>query len=125
MTAIADSVFDSGLSTIVSNGTSLHILDADVGLTWSSIAAAELAEETVTCTGPGNADNTNGRSVKIPAINNGTIVTGGTAGYWALSNGTDTIYASGQLTTPQVVTATNSFTLPEIEIAIRDATVAA
>lgn len=122
MTAIADTVFDNGLSTITSNGTSLHILSSDVGLTWGSIAAAELAEETVTCSSPANADSGNGRSVKIPAITAGTVASSGTASHWALSNGTNTIYASGALSASQAVTASNSFTLPEIEIAIRDAT---
>lgn len=122
MTAIADTVFDNGLGTIVTNGIRLHILSSDVGLAYASIAAAQLAIETVTCTGPANADSGNGRSVKIPAIAAGTISTSGTASHWALSNNTNTIYASGALSATQAVTATNSFTLPEIEIAIRDAT---
>lgn len=59
----------------------------------------------------------NGRKVTSAAITDGTITTTGTASWWAAC-GTASLHAHGTLSAPQVVTATNTFTLAAFDIRI-------
>ncbi len=65
---------------------------------------------------------TDGRRVIVPAITAGSVTGTGTATHWALTNGTNTVIASGALSASQAVTSGNTFTLDHISITIRDAT---
>lgn len=123
MAYIADTVFDNGLSTAATNGDTLSITSTtggDPGGTYATVTTNSLADETVTPTGPTDGA-VNGRRIYVPAITNGTITNNGTAGYWALTDGTSVVYASGALSTTQVVSSGNSFTLTQVNITIADA----
>jgi hypothetical protein len=58
-----------------------------------------------------------GRLVTSTAITDGTITTTGTAGWWAVDDGTR-LLAHGSLSATQVVTAGNTFTLGAFTIKI-------
>lgn len=125
MAAINDTVFDNGLTTVDTNGTRIDITSTtggDPGVTYATVTANTLGNATVNTGAPGNSTSGTGRSVQVPAVTNGTVTNNGTAGWWALTNGSTTVYASGALTTNQSVTSGNTFTLDLIEISIRDAT---
>ena len=120
MPFINDEVFDQGLDYADTNGTALLICSTDPGGTYATATANKLASETVN-TGATQDGATDGRRVIVPAITAGSITTTGTASHWALTNGTNTIVASGALSATQAVSTGNSFTLDAISITIRDA----
>ena len=120
MAFIIDTVFDSGLTVLDTNGTQIDITTSEINL-WANLAAATLGNDTVN-TGAPEAGDTDGRKVVVPAITAGSVTATVTATHWCLSNGTDTVYAAGPLTASQAVTASNTFTLDAIDITIRGAT---
>lgn len=122
MAFLNDNALDSGLAWVDTNGTRLDITSADPGGTYSSVTTNTLGNKTaINVTAPAN-HATDGRQVTVPAITDGSVTGSGLATHWALTNGTDTVVASGTLTASQSVTSGNTFTLDEIIIAIRDAT---
>ena len=120
MAYINDEVFDQGLDYATTTGTKIDILSADPGSSYAAIATTTLGNDTVT-TGI-TTDATSGRKVVVTAITAGSVTATGTATYWALSNGTAIMVASGILTASQAVTLDNTFTLDAIDINILDAT---
>lgn len=122
MAFIADSVFDSGLGTI--SGTSnrtLHICSAEPA-NYAGIAAVTLGNKASLTVGSPTNGATDGRRVITNAITDGSVTGTGTAAYWALTDGTSVMYATGSLTSSQSVTSGNTFTLDAISITLRDAT---
>jgi hypothetical protein len=65
---------------------------------------------------------TDGRRARVPAITDGSVTASQTASYWAVTDGVDTLIATGAITTPQAVTSGNTFTLDAIHITHRDGT---
>lgn len=119
MTFINDEVFDQGLDYADTNGDRLDICSAEPA-NYAGIAAVSLGNDTVN-TGVTEAGATDGRRVIVPAITAGSVTGTGTAAYWALSDGSAVLIASGALTSSQAVTSGNTFTLDAISITIRDA----
>lgn len=120
MAYINDTVFDTGLAVITTNGTQIDICSSEPA-NYAGIAGVTLGNDTVT-TGSAEAGTTDGRKVVVAAITAGSVTGDGTAAFWALSNGSTTLYASGPLTGGgQAVTNGNTFTLDAIDITIRDA----
>ena len=120
MAYINDTVFDTGLALITANADNLDICSAEPA-NYAGIAAVTLGTDTVTV-GAAGAGSPSGRKVTVPAITAGSVTGTGTAAFWALHDGTATLYASGPLTATQGVTSGNSFTLDAIDITITDAT---
>lgn len=120
MPFIADVVYDSGLTTLTTNGDLLHICSSEPA-TYAAAVTASLGNSAVTTGSPANGA-VDGRRVIVGAITGGTVTATGTASHWALTNGTDTLYATGALSATQAVTSGNTFTLDAISITIRDAT---
>ena len=120
MPFIADTVFDTGLNTLDTNGTQIDITTSEITL-WANLAAATLGNDTVNTGAPANGV-TDGRRVTVPAITAGAVTGTGSATHWCLSNGTTTVYAAGPVTASQSVTDGNTFTLAAIDITLRDAT---
>lgn len=121
MPFINDEVFDQGLDFLDTNGTRLDICSAEPTTYAQATSTLTLGNDTVN-TGATQDGATDGRRVIVPAITSGTITGTGTATHWALTNGTDTLLATGSLTASQAVTSGNTFSLDAISITIRDAT---
>lgn len=121
MAFINDEVFDQGLDYADTNGTRIDITSTDPGGTYATVTGNTLGNDTVN-TGTTEAGGTDGRRVIVPAITAGSVTGTGNATHWALTNATDTVIASGQLSSSQSVTSGNTFTLDAISITIRDAT---
>ena len=73
-----------------------------------------------TCSIGAATDAATGRKVVVAEITDGTVTETGTALYYAITNGTDTLYATGELSAGQAVTDGNTFTLTSFEITIPD-----
>ena len=123
---IIDNVFDSGLSYADTNGTRIDVT-SQVATTYGNATTAgtySLGNKTGLNTGaPADAATGTGRRVTVPAITDGTVTNSGTATHWALTNGSNTLIATGPLSASQAVTSGNTFSLDAIDIIIRDATV--
>jgi len=120
MAFINDEVFDQGLDWADTTGTRLDICSTDPGGVYATVTSNTLGNDTVN-TGAPQAGAVDGRRVVIPAITAGSVTADGTGTHWALTNGTDTVVASGALTASQIVSNGNTFTLDAISIGIRDA----
>ena len=121
MAAINDEVFDQGLDWADTNGTRLDIVSTDPGLTYATVTGNTLGNKTSYSVGVTEDGAADGRRVIGQAITDGTVSGTGTATHWAITNGTDTVVASGALSASQSVTSGNTFTLDAISITIRDA----
>jgi len=120
---IADSVLDN-LGSVASATVSVSICHtAQPTTTFGDIATYECGtKDSLTTSAIADASSDTGREVTVPAITDGSVSATQTAAYWVVHNNTDTIYASGDLTSTQAVTNGNTFTLDAIKITIRDAT---
>ena len=121
MAFINDEFFDQGLDYADTNGTRLDITSTDPGGTYATVTGNTLGNKTsynVQATSNGATD---GRRVIGASFTDGSVTGTGTATHWAITNGTDTVIASGALTSSQAVTSGNTFSLDAISITIRDA----
>lgn len=121
MPYLNDEIFDQGLDWAQANGTTLHIhKTAEPGSYAAAVGANELGSDSVSV-GATASGATDGRRVIIPAITAGSVTATGTAGFWALTDGSSILVATGTLSATQVVTSGNDFTLDAISLTIRDA----
>ena len=119
MAFIIDAAFDAALNYIKTNGTTLHICSAEPA-NYAAISAIELGVAAVSLTGPAAGD-TSGRKVTIPAVTADDVDATGTASYWALSNGSDTLIASGSLSSNVAVSSGGTYNFAATDIEIIDA----
>lgn len=122
MAFLIDNVYDSGLSYITSNGTRIDICSQEPTTYTQATSTYTLGNKTSMTVGSPTNGNTDGRKVVVPAITTGSVTATGTATHWALTNASNTLIATGSLTSSQGVTNGNTFTLDAIDITIRDAT---
>ncbi len=124
MAFLIDNVFDSGLSYVQSNGTRLDICSDEPTNYTQATSTLSLGNKTSITVGAVADHTPDGRKVEVPAFTDGSVTGIGTqtATHWALTNGTDTLIATGSLSVSQSVTNGNTFTLTAITIALRDAT---
>ena len=71
MAFIIDTVFDSGLTVLDTNGTQIDITTSEISV-WANLAAATAGNDTVNTGAP--EDATSGRKVIVPAITAGTVI---------------------------------------------------
>ena len=120
MAFIIDAVYDNGLAYAQTNGTRLDITSAEATTYAAATSTLTLGNDTVSVSAPSNGA-VDGRRVQVPEITAGTVTGTGDVTYWALTNGTDELIATGTLTS-QTVTSGNTFSLSAISITLRDAT---
>lgn len=115
-----DTALDAALNWIKTNGTVLHICTSEPA-TYGAIAAAQLASEAVTITGPADGD-VSGRKITVPSVSADDVDTTGTATHWALSNGTDTLVATGDLSASAELDSAGTYTTAAFAITLPDFT---
>ena len=121
MAALHDDVFDTGLTNLDTLTETLHILNADPGLTWGNIATMGLGSKAAPSVAAPSDRTGGGREVVVAAITAGNITVTGTASHYALTDDSATkILATGSLSATQAVTDGNTFTLAEFAIGIPD-----
>jgi hypothetical protein len=118
MAMINTEVLDVALEEISTNATVLHICSTQPA-DYAGIAGVSLGTKTnPTFTGPLDGV-VSGRRITVNDVIDGSVGGNGTAGFWALADASR-LLAAGALTSPQVVTEDNTFTLTNFDIEIRD-----
>ena len=119
MATLSNAVFDSGLSTLTTNGTRIDICSTEPTTYTEATSTYTLGSDTASIGSP--ADRTGGgREVTVAAVADATVTGTGTASFFAITNGTDTLYVTGDLTTAQSVTTGNAFSLVSFTVGIPD-----
>ena len=121
MAFIADNIFDNGLSYATTNGAQVDITNSEASSFTDATSTSTLGNASITMGSPENGA-TDGRRVQIPAITSGSVTADGTAAFYALTDGSAELLATGPLSSTQSVTSGNTFTLDAINITLRDAT---
>lgn len=120
MAYLNDEVFDSGLDWLDTNATRLDICSQEPATYAGATSTYTLGNKTgINPNAPADKAG-GGREVVIPAITDGSVTGTGTATHWALTNGVDTLVATGALSASQGVTSGNTFTLTSFAIGIPD-----
>jgi hypothetical protein len=122
--ALGDRVLDLGLNALKSETTTISIVSAEPTtiaiastqatnqmLGYKSFTAGSIFAAAI------SAGTPNGRMVTSVAVSDGTVVTNGTASWWAVWLA-GTLHAHGTLSSAQGVTAGNSFTLTAFSVTI-------
>ena len=121
---ITDEALDAGLDYLIANGSRVDIQKTAEATTYS-LATVDgtnsLGNKTGLNTGAPEDGPTDGRKVIVPAITTGSVTETETAGFWALTDGSSLLLATGPLTATQAVTDLNTFSLDAIELRFRDA----
>ena len=119
MATLANAVFDNGLSTLTTNGTRIDICSTEPTTYVEATTTYTLGNSTITTGSP--ADRTGGgREVTVGAVSDASVTGTGTAAFYAITDGTANLYATGSLTTSQAVTTGNTFSLGSFTIGIPD-----
>ena len=110
MATLANSVLDGGLSTLTTNGTRIDICSAEPTSYAEATSTYTLGTSSTTTSSP--ADRTaGGREVTVSAVTDASVTGNGLVAFYAITNGSDTLYATGNLSTSQTVTSGNTFSL--------------
>ncbi|SON55544.1 hypothetical protein HDIA_2003 [Hartmannibacter diazotrophicus] len=117
---INDSAFDAALNWIKANGLRLDICSAEPA-TYAGVAAVSLGnKDPIAIAAPADGA-VSGRKVSVPQITDGAVSADGDATFWAITNGADTLIATGALAASQTVTNGNTFTLAAFDVTFLDA----
>lgn len=121
MSFLHDDVLDAALDVIDDDTENLYICSAEPSTYAEAQTTYKLGTKaTPTISAPANGD-ASGRKVTISAIADGTVDANGTASHWALTdNSASKLLAAGALSSSQVVTSGNVFTLTAFDIEIPD-----
>ncbi len=121
MAFIIDTAFDSGLSYLDTNGIRLDINFTSEATNYTEAVGAKSAGDDTVNTGAPTDGAVSGRRVIIPAITAGSVTDTQTVDWWALTDASSILLATGDLSAPQAVTSGNTFTLDAISITFLDA----
>jgi hypothetical protein len=123
MPFIHDTALDALLNDVYANGESLHICSALPADYTEATATYSLGEKTSPTINAPSEKGGGGREVIIDAITDGAVDGDGTADFWAIvkDSATSRLLAAGDLSSPQVVSNGNTFTLTTFTIGVPDA----
>ncbi len=116
---LEDAVLDSGLSQLDTLADRIMICQSEP-TTYALATTGHLGLKSFgagSAFGSPAAGSPNGRKVSSVAITDGTILTTGTASWWAAVT-TAALQAHGALSAPQAVTSGNTFSLASFDIRI-------
>jgi hypothetical protein len=123
---LEDRVLDLGLNVLDTESTAIYIVSSATEPTTYALATSGAGSLGYKSFGAGAvfgspaAVGTTGRSVSSAQVTDGTIVTSGTAAWWAIVAAASTLHAHGSLSANQVVAAGNTFTLAAFDIVVRN-----
>lgn len=125
MPFVIDAAFDAALNYLRTNGTRIDFCSQEPTTYAGATSTYSLANETgITLTANANG-SPSGRRCTIPDTVSATVTDDGTITHWALTNGSDTLVASGAMSSSYAVLVgggSNTFDLSAaIPIEIADA----
>lgn len=120
MAYLNDEVLDQGLDYLTTNGSRVDICSTEPTTYAEATSTYTLGNKTGASVGAATNGDTSGRKVTIASISDGSVTGTGTAGYWALTNGSNALLAAGALSSSRGVTSGDTFTLTAIDIEIPD-----
>lgn len=120
MAYLNDEVFDQGLDWLDAQGTRLDICSSPPTTYTEATSTYSLGNKTPISIAAPSDRGGGGREVVVAAITDGTVTATGTAAYYGITNGVDTLVAQGDLAESQAVTSGNTFTLTQFAIGIPD-----
>jgi hypothetical protein len=119
MATLANAVLDDGLSTLTTNGTRIDICSTEPTTYAEATSTYTLGNGAITTASP--TDRTGGgREVVVGAVSDASVTATGTASFYAITDGSATLYATGSLSTSQSVANGNTFSLGSFSIGIPD-----
>jgi hypothetical protein len=120
MATLSNAVFDNGLSELTTNGTRIDITSTEATTYAEATSTLSLGNSTSLSIGSPADRSGGGREVTAAAITDGNVTGTGTAQFYAITDGSANLLATGSLTETQSVTSGNSFTLTSFTIGIPD-----
>ena len=120
---LSNEILDGGLDVLDVSGTQLNLCKTAEPTTYGQATTAganSLGVKTGLSIPAPSERAGGGREVIVPAITDGTVTTTDTAAYYGITNGVDTLYATGALSAGQAVTDGNTFTLTSFTLGIPD-----
>jgi hypothetical protein len=119
MAYLNDRVYDNGLTVLDTEGTRLDICSTEPTTYTQATTTYTLGNKTSLSIGAPAARTPTGRKVTVAAITDGAVTATGTAGFWAITDPTNSrLLAANALSATQAVTNGNVFTLPAFDIGI-------
>jgi hypothetical protein len=112
------SVLDDGLSYATTNGTRIDITTTEATSYAEATSTYTLGNKTGVTTGSPGARSPSGRKVTVASLTGGSVTGTDTAAYWALTDDSSILVATGALAAPQGVTSGNTFSLAAFDIGI-------
>ena len=122
MASLSNTVLDAALNVITSNGARLDLCSSEP-TAYSGVSSVSLGNKTSLSVGSPADRSGGGRQVTVAAITSsatGSVTGTGTATHYAITNGSNALYATGSLSASQSVTSGNTFTLAAFTVAIPD-----
>jgi hypothetical protein len=119
MSLIPDPIIDLQLTQ--SEGTQCHVCTGEPA-NYAAIAALQLATAVVVGSYSKSDGTPDGRLNTLPGQADLPITADGTANNYAISNGTDTLYAVADISNPQALTNGGTVSVASLLHTIRDAT---
>jgi len=120
MATLGNNVFDQGLNYLDTNGTRLDICSTEPTTYAEATSTYSLGNKTSLNIGAPADRGGGGREVTVPQITDGSVTADGTAAFYAITNGSNELLATGSLSSSQGVTNGNTFTLTSFTIGIPD-----
>lgn len=123
MPLLADYILDLALSELDTATTTLYICSGEPTNYSQASSTYALGNKTSLSIGA-PADRVaagNGRRVTVAAITDGVVTATASGTHWAITKAGTTLMAAGAITSPQIVTSGNTFTLDAFDIGIPDA----
>ena len=119
MSYLNDLVLDSGLTILDTLGDRLDICSTEPTTYAQATSTYTLGNKTSLSVGAPAARTPSGRKVTVAQITDGTVTGDGTAAYWSIVDVSESmLLAAGALSSGQVVTSGNTFTLAAFDIGI-------
>lgn len=117
MAAITDAVLDLSLAELTASADTLHLCTSEP-TNYTDILTKDVGTKTSLSVSSPGARPGGGRRVTITGFIDGSGIANGNATWYALSNGTDTMLAKGELGATLAVENGGTFALPTFYVGI-------
>lgn len=121
MATLNDRVFDNGLTVLDTEANAIHITSQEAATYAEATSTYTLGNSTSLSISAPQDRTPSGRQVTVAAITDGSVTGSGTVSHYAIVDTVNSrLLATGALTSSQVVTSGNDFTLSSFTVGIPD-----